>query len=153
MEVGEEDEALAEVAVLLFDGLLDLDDHVGEAPDVVSGADDLGAGGLVVVVGEGGEGSGVVLDEDGVAGFDEGFDACGGDADAAFVVFDFLGDADDHVFPLCARRAEGVGARAPASISIVSGGVAGWMMGRCCLPGRAWDDEGVAGTPYREFGP
>ena len=96
MEVGEEDEAFAEVLVLLFDGLLDLDDHVGEAPDVVGGADDLGAGGLVLVVGHGGEGAGVGLDEDFVAGFDERFDSGGGYADAALVVFHFLGDTNDH---------------------------------------------------------
>jgi len=35
MQVGEEDEALAEVAVLFFDRFLDLDDHLGETPDVV----------------------------------------------------------------------------------------------------------------------
>ena len=72
MEVGEEDEAFAEVLVLLFDGLLDLDDHLGEAPDVVGRADDLGAGGLVLVVGHGGERAGVMLDEDFVSGFDQG---------------------------------------------------------------------------------
>ena len=71
VEVGEEDEAFAEVPVLLLDGLLDLDDHVGEAPDVVGGADDLGAGGLVFVVGHGGESAGVVLDENFVAGLDQ----------------------------------------------------------------------------------
>jgi hypothetical protein len=84
------------VAVLLLDGLFDLDDHVGEVPDVVGGADDLSAGGLVLVIGQGGEFAGVVFDEDGVAAGDERVDAGGGDADAAFVVFDFLGNADDH---------------------------------------------------------
>ncbi len=98
VEIGEEDEALAEVAVLRFDGLLDLDDHVGEAPDVVGGADDLGAGGLVFVVGHGGERSGVMLDEDLVAGFDQGFDAGGRNADAALVIFYFFGNADNHFF-------------------------------------------------------
>ena len=71
MEVGEEDKAIAEVPVLLFDGLLDLDDHVSEAPDIVSGADDLGSVGLVVVVRHRGERAGVVLDEHLVAGFDQ----------------------------------------------------------------------------------
>ena len=96
VEVGEEEEAGAEVLVLLLGGLLDLDDHVGEPPDVVGGADDLGAGGLEVVVGHGGEGSGVVLDEDFVACFDEGFGARWGDADAGFVVFHFPGYTDGH---------------------------------------------------------
>ena len=96
MEVGKEDESGAEVTVLALDGFLDLDDHVGEAPDVVGRTDDLGSGGLVVVVREGGEGAGFVLDEDGVAGFYEGLDAGGGDTYAAFVVFHFLRDAYDH---------------------------------------------------------
>ena len=96
VEVGEEDEAFAEVAVLLLDGLLDLDDHVGEAPDVVGGADDLGAVGLVLVVGHGGESAGVVLDEDLVAGLDQGLDAGGSDADAALVIFYFFGNANNH---------------------------------------------------------
>ena len=100
VEVGEEDEAFAEVDVLLFDGLLDLDDHVGVAPDVAGVADDLCADGLVVVVGEGGKRAGVVFDEHLVAGFDEGFDACWGYAYAALVVFHFLGYADDHAFSL-----------------------------------------------------
>ena len=77
MQIGEEDEALAEVAVFFFDWLFDLDDHVGEPPDVVGGADDLGAGGLVFVVGHGGERSGVVLDQHLVAGFDERLYAAG----------------------------------------------------------------------------
>jgi hypothetical protein len=37
-----------------------------------------------------------LLDEYLVACIDEGFSACRGYADAAFVVFDFLGNADDH---------------------------------------------------------
>ncbi len=96
VEVGEEDQAGAEVGVLLFDGLLDLDDHVGGVPDAGGVGDDFGADGLVFLVGEGGEGAGVVLDEHLVAGVDKGFGAGWGDADAAFVVFYFLGDADDH---------------------------------------------------------
>jgi len=96
MEVGEEDEALAEPGVLLFDGLFDLDDHVGVAPDVAGVANDFCADGLVVGVGEAGEGAGVGFYEDLVAGVYEGFDARGGDAYTALVVFDFLGYADDH---------------------------------------------------------
>ncbi len=96
MEIGEEDEAFAEVLVLLLDGLLDLDDHLGEAPDVVGRADDLGAGGLIFVVGHGGERAGVVLDEDLVSSFDQGFYASWGYAYTALVVFHFLGYTDNH---------------------------------------------------------
>ncbi len=37
-----------------------------------------------------------MLDEDFVAGFDEGLYSGGGDAYAALVVFHFPGDTDDH---------------------------------------------------------
>jgi hypothetical protein len=62
----------------------------------VGGADDLCASGLVFVVGHGGERSGVVLDEDFVACFDEGFDACRGYAYATLVVFHFFRYTDNH---------------------------------------------------------
>ena len=96
VEVGEEDQAGAEVGVLLFHRFLDLDDHVGGVPDAGGVGHDFGAYGEVVFVGEGREGTGVVLDEDLMAGVDKGFGAGWGDADAAFVVFYFPGDADDH---------------------------------------------------------
>ena len=96
VEVGEEDEAGAEVGIFLGDGLFDLDDHVGGAPDAGGVGDDFSADGLVFGVGEGGQGSCAGFDEDLVAGVDKGFGAGWGYAYAAFVVFDFLGDADDH---------------------------------------------------------
>ncbi len=97
VEVGEEDEAFAEVAVLGLGGLFDFDDHVGEAPDVIGGADDFSAGGLEVVVGEGGECAGVGFDEDFVAAFGESFDSSRGDAYATLVIFYFFGYADNHL--------------------------------------------------------
>src|SRR6185437_9596300 len=96
VEVGEEDEAVAEVVVLLLDGFLDLDDHLGGAPEVSGVADDFGADGLVVVVGEAGEVAGVVLDEHLVAGLGEGLSPGGGNADAAFVILNLFGDTDNH---------------------------------------------------------
>ncbi len=59
-------------------------------------ADDLGADGLIIVVGEAGEMAGVVLDEHLVAGLGEGLGARGGDADAAFVILNLFGDTDNH---------------------------------------------------------
>ncbi len=98
VQVGKQDEVLAEVPVLLLDGLLDLDDHLGEPPDVMGGADDLGAGRLVFVVGHRGERACVVLDENLVSCFHQGLCACWSDAYAALVVFDFLRHADNHSF-------------------------------------------------------
>ena len=52
MEIGEEHQALAEIDVLLLDGLLDLDHGIGLAPDVSGVPHDFGAGVLVARVGK-----------------------------------------------------------------------------------------------------
>src|SRR6202012_3651723 len=96
VKVGEEDEAVSEVVVLLFDGLFDLDDHLGGAPEVGGVADDFGADGLVVIVREAGELAGVVLDEHLVAGLGEGLGTGGGYDYSALVIFDFLGYTNNH---------------------------------------------------------
>ena len=96
--IGEEHQAVAEEAIFLLDRLLHLDDHVGIAPDVVGGADDLRAGGLVFVVGEGGEFARVGFDQHLVPGLGQRLHARRGDADAALMVFDFLRHSDDHAF-------------------------------------------------------
>ncbi len=98
MEIGEENEAFAEVLVLLFDGLLDLDDHLGETPDVVGRTCDLRACCLILLVGHGGECACLLLDEDFVSGFDQGLDACRGYAYAALVILHFPGHTNNHSF-------------------------------------------------------
>ena len=80
------DQSFAEVPVLLLDGLLDLDHHLGQPPDVVRGADDLRAGGLVLVVGHGGEFARVVLHQHRVSCRHQRMDARRSDADPALVV-------------------------------------------------------------------
>src|SRR5579863_797117 len=50
----------------------------------------------VLFVVETGLGAGLGLDENGVAGLGECFDAGGSDTDACLVVLDFFGDANDH---------------------------------------------------------
>ncbi len=98
VEIGEQHQALAEVLVLLLDRLLDLDDHLGEPPDVVGGADDLRAGGLVLVVGHRRQRAGVVLHQHLMSCLDQRFYACRGYAYAALVVLYFLGYANNHSF-------------------------------------------------------
>ena len=98
MQIGEENQAFAEINVLAFDGLLDLDDHVGVAPRVTRVAHNLGAGVLVFGIGEAGLRAGLGFDQNCVTGLSERFHARGGDSDAGFVVLDFLGNADDHGF-------------------------------------------------------
>ena len=100
MQIREEDEAFAEIGVLLFDGLFDLDDRFGLTPDVAAIADDLGSSVLVVVISEAGELAGMSLDEYLVPGFSEGSNAGGSDTDARFIVFDLFGNADDHKWVL-----------------------------------------------------
>jgi hypothetical protein len=52
VQVGEEDQALAEAVVLGLDGLLDLHHHVRAGPDVISLVDDLGAGDCIFLIGD-----------------------------------------------------------------------------------------------------
>ncbi len=88
----------AEEGIFLFDRLLHLHDHIGRAPHIVCGADDLRAGALVVIVGEGGEFARVGFYQHLVTGLRQRFHAGGRNADAALVVFDFLRHSDDHAF-------------------------------------------------------
>ncbi len=96
MQIGEENQAFAEVDVLRLDGLLDLDHHVGLAPGVAGVADHLRAGVLVLGVGKTGLRAGLGLDQNLVAGFGERLYASRRNANARFVVLDFFGNADDH---------------------------------------------------------
>ena len=80
VQVGEQHLALAHAVVLLGDRLLDLEHHLGVAPDVVGGVEDRGAGGDVLLVGDLGADAGVRLDEDLVAVRTSSCDADRGDA-------------------------------------------------------------------------
>ena len=65
--------------------------------DVVGLGRDLGAGGLVVVVGETGAHAGVGLDQDLMALGGQLAHRRGHEPDAEFVVLDLLGHADEHL--------------------------------------------------------
>ena len=71
-------------------GSLTLTTSIGEPPDIVRGADDLGPRCLVFVVGQGGELPGIVLHQHGMAGCDQRVNSGRGNADPAFVVLNFL---------------------------------------------------------------
>src|SRR6185437_2136338 len=125
VEVGKEDEAVAEVVVLLLDGFLDLDDHLGGAPEVGGVANDFGADGLVIVVGEAGEMAGVVLDEHLVAGFGEGLGSGWSNADAGFVIFNLFWDTDNHLLKTSPEyRTQTGGFARRAGGQVTDGGVA-----------------------------
>jgi hypothetical protein len=96
VQVGEQRQVLTQEAVLRRDGLLDLDEQVGGAPDVGGLGDDLGSRGAVGVVAEARPDAGSALDEHPVAVRRELVDARGRHADAALTVFDLCGNTDDH---------------------------------------------------------
>ncbi|GAT89483.1 hypothetical protein UU5_09749 [Paenarthrobacter nicotinovorans] len=97
MQVGEEDQALAEAVVLRGDGFLDLHDHVRAAPHVIGFVDDFGAGDRVFLVGDARAEACAALNQNGVSVGAEFVDAGGRDGYAELVVLDFFGDADDHL--------------------------------------------------------
>ena len=75
---------------------LDLDDHFGATEDFLRGIDDFGAGLLVHLVRQTDGFSAIALHHHLVAVADEFARAGRSQADAVLVVFDFLGDADQH---------------------------------------------------------
>ena len=97
VEVGEESEVGAQVAVFGSDGLLDLHEKFGGAPDSVGRGNDVRARGAVGLVREPRSGTCPRLDQHAVTARDELVDARRGHADAAFTVLDLFRDTDDHV--------------------------------------------------------
>ena len=75
---------------------LDLDDHLGAAKNLFGGVDDFGAGFLIHLVGQTDGFSAIALDHDPVAVSDEFTRAGRGQTDPVLVIFDFLGNADQH---------------------------------------------------------
>ena len=95
MQVGVQDQVLAEVLVLGLQGLLDFDDHVS-GPSLSSGLNDLAAGSNVLSIGEGGADTGVLLNQDSVTSLDILAGSIGGQTHAELVVLDFLSDTNNH---------------------------------------------------------
>ena len=95
VQVGEEDEALAQPAVLGRDRLLHLQQQLRAAPDLVDRRDP-GAVRLVVGVGELAPRAGAGLDDDLVAALDELARPGRRQRDAVLLGLDLLGDADAH---------------------------------------------------------
>ena len=99
VQVGEQRQVLAEAVVFLLDGLLDLEHHVGLAPEVVGGIDDARALGDELLVGDRAAEARAFLDEHLMAVGHEFTHADRGDRDAIFVVLDLAGYADSHGSP------------------------------------------------------
>ena len=103
VQVGEQDQAGAQAAVFGRLRLLDLDDQVRVFPDVADGREQLGAGIGVFLVGNRAARAGAGLYQDPVSGLAKRDDRARHQSNSGFVVFDFLGNAYDH---LSSRAAE-----------------------------------------------
>ena len=123
MQVGVEQLARAQHLAFARLRLLDLDDHVGAGKDFFRRVDDGRAGLLVHLVGQADGLAAVALHDDVVTVMRQF--ACAGrrEADAVFVILDFLGYADQHDCPPGAVN-ENVNAAAPYAVArIVSASV------------------------------
>ena len=96
VQVREQDQALAEAVVFGLDRFLDLQHHVGAAPNVVGLGDDLGTGDRVFLIRDAGAQASAALNENLVAVGAEFVDARCRDGDAELVVLDLFGYTDDH---------------------------------------------------------
>src|SRR5262249_6249033 len=96
VEVGVDDLPFLHARVLGGDRLLDLHDHLGALPDLVSGGDELRTGPGVVRVGKARADAGPGLDKYLVTSIDERLHRARDHADPVLANLDLLGDADDH---------------------------------------------------------
>ena len=96
VEIGEEDLPFAKLDPLVRLRLLDLHHHLGAREDFFGAVDDACAHGAVIIVGLADPQSGTGLDDDIMSAHDVFARCLGRQADAVFVVLDFLGDADKH---------------------------------------------------------
>ena len=97
VEIGVEDLAVAQLHPFVGLRLLDLDDHVGLGEHFRGGLGDRRAGGAIGVVVGADAGAGAGLDQHLMAVRDIFADRRRRQADAVFVVLDFLGAADAHL--------------------------------------------------------
>ena len=96
VQVGKQQQVLAQVAILSLQRLLDLDHHV-RRPGLLGGGNDGGAGGLILGVREGSTCAGTSFDEDLVAVVDKRANRRRGESYAVLVVHDFFGCRNAHV--------------------------------------------------------
>ncbi len=96
MKIGEQDQTGTEMRVFGRLRFLDLDDQFGLIPNVAGSRQDFGARVEVFAIGDGASGAGLRFDQHAMPGFAQRGYAARNQSDARFVIFDFLGDADDH---------------------------------------------------------
>ena len=96
MQIGVEDQPLAEILILRLNGLLYLDDHVGAAPHLPGLLQDPGPGSGILAVGIADGGAGAALHQDSVSGLDKGGDAVRRQSHAVLIVLDLFWKSDYH---------------------------------------------------------
>jgi hypothetical protein len=101
MQVSKQDLIRAQFLAFLGLRLFDFDDHIDGGEDLISRVGELRSRRFEVVIGNAGADTGALFDPHGVAAMDQFPNACGHKADAVFVSFDFLGNANfHHILPL-----------------------------------------------------
>ena len=103
MEVGEKNQAFAQLRIFRLDRLLDLEEKIRLAPGLVD-RDDPSAGSLVLLVGEGAAVPRRRLDEDIVAVLDQLTGACRSERHTVLVGLDLLWDTDTQGPETLSRR-------------------------------------------------
>ena len=96
MQVGEQNLALAQEVPLRRQRLFHLHDHLGAGENFGGRIDEFGPGAGILLVRRSRADAGAFLHDRAMAVMDELGDCGGRHGDAEFVVFDFLGNADEH---------------------------------------------------------
>jgi hypothetical protein len=96
VQVGEQQQVLAQESVLAGHGLLDLHDHVGRAPHVSRGGQNARAGRLELLVGQRRAAPGACLDDDAVTLAHELLDTRGRDRHTVLLLLDLRRNTDAH---------------------------------------------------------
>ncbi len=96
MQVRKEGLPFPQEAVLRLQRLFHLDDHIGSIKNGFGVGEDLSAYGGILGIGKAAAQTGALLHVNGVSGADKRVYTCWGQADAAFLRFDFFGTTNAH---------------------------------------------------------
>ena len=96
MQVRKEGLPFPQEAVLRLQRLFHLDDHIGSIKNGFGVGEDLSAHGGILGIGKAAAQTGALLHVNGVSGADKRVYTCWGQADAAFLRFDFFGTTNAH---------------------------------------------------------
>ena len=98
MEVGEEDLTLVEEVIFGLKGLFYLNNHFGTIKQSLLVRENLSTNSLVIGIRETAADTGTLFNQDRVTSTAHRLNTRGGHTDAELIVFDFLRNANNHVF-------------------------------------------------------